>query len=153
MGRVAWARAGRGRTVLWTLKSSRRTANAGGFSGVTFTLRAILAGSAASMATRTVRRRQPSDDAGLGSNRDHHAAAQADRVVGLTSPWKLNHDSRSSSRIWLTRAALTPNRLATSPVRSPVARTLAIRRWRLGNRRSQAAKSILLAASSAGVQR
>ena len=77
--------------------------------------------------------------------------AVAKAQLARASPWNACQHSKSSRRIWLTRPAEMRNMRAVRLVVSPKANFSAIRRCRLGNVSSHAAKSIFVAAMSAGV--
>ena len=66
------------------------------------------------------------------------------------SPTNACHESISSRRSWLTRAAETSNLRAVLPVDSPRASVSAVSRFWVDNRPSQSPKSIRVAAISAG---
>jgi hypothetical protein len=78
------------------------------------------------------------------SRRPYSAICGRYTVAGQSSVscWNTSHELNSSFRIWATRPAETWNLSATSPVRLPTARDLAIRRFRRGNRANQSLKSM-----------
>lgn len=85
---------------------------------------------------------------------DHCPLGDAYKRLWLAdSPTKHRQSSANSLRICAILPGVSWCWRAASPVVSPIASVLAIPRFRGGKRRSQSAKSIRLAAKSAGVQR